>query len=154
MYIKLLIFSNIARLLSSSPARIICRDPDLGGQATPEQINDRKFMLVGCEECTGAGFGNQMIFFSSAYYFAALTGRDLVIFDNSVIGEFCKMITCGFPMVSQMSLAYPEVLGENHIKSMKSAKVFDFRKHMEGKESLDKYFIIYIIINIFIKNVL
>ena len=59
-----------------------------------------------------------MIFFPSAYYFAALTGRDLLIFDNSVIGEFCKHIVCGFPMVSEMSIAYPDLLGKNQLANM------------------------------------
>ena len=120
---------------------IICRDPDLGGQQ-PERANERKFLLFGCEECTGAGFGNQMIFFPSAYYFAALTGRDLLIFDNSVIGEFCKHIECGFPMVSKMSVAYPELLGKKQLENMKSAKVYDFRKHMDGSKLLEEYSII------------
>ena len=120
---------------------IICRDPDLGGQQ-PERANERKFLLFGCEECTGAGFGNQMILFPSAYYFAALTGRDLLIFDNSVIGEFCKHIECGFPMVSKMSVAYPELLGKKQLENMKSAKVYDFRKHMDGSKLLEEYSII------------
>lgn len=123
---------------STSASKIVCRDPDLGGQQTPEQANNRKLMLVGCEECSGAGFGNQMIFFPSIYYFAALTGRDLLIFDHSVVGEFCKIVTCGFPMVSEMSLAYPELLSQEKLKEMKSVKVYDFRKHMDGSKSLDE----------------
>ena len=73
-----------------------------------------------------------MIFFPAAYYFAALTGRDLLIFDNSMVGEFCKIVTCGFPMVSEMAVAFPELLGKDQMLKMKSVKVFDFRKHMEG----------------------
>jgi hypothetical protein len=83
-----------------------------------------------------------MIFFPAAYYFAALTGRDLLIFDNSVVGEFCKVVTCGFPMVSDMSLAFPELLSKDHLADMKSVKVYDFRKHMDGSKSLDDFPII------------
>ena len=135
--ILLLICINAS--IYSKASKVICRDPDLGGQQTPEHINERKFILFGCEECNGAGFGNQMIFFPAVYYFAALTGRDLLIFDNSMVGEFCKIITCGFPMVKEMSVAFPEFLSPEKLSAMKSVKVFDFRKHMSGERSLDEY---------------
>jgi hypothetical protein len=132
----------ISTIHSAVPPKIVCRDPDLGGQQTAEHLNDRKFILFGCEECTGAGFGNLVVFFPSVYYFAALTGRDLLIFDNSTIGEFCKVIHCGFPLVSEMSEAFPEYLSPEKLRSMKAVKVFDFRKHMDGSRSLDEYSLI------------
>jgi hypothetical protein len=134
-----LLFVILSKSNSGHAPNIICRDPDLGGQQTPEHLNDRKFILFGCEECTGAGFGNQIVFFPAVYYFAALTGRDLLIYDNSVIGEFCKIVHCGFPMVSEMSAAYPEYLSPEKLHAMKAVKVFDFRKHMDGSRTLDEY---------------
>ena len=44
----------------------------------------RKFLVIGG---VGAGIGNFLIFFPSAYYFAAFTGRDILIHEDSLIGE-------------------------------------------------------------------
>ena len=133
MKVVTFLLSFLVSILSS---RIICRDPDLGGQHPPEQIFHRQFMTFGCEECSGAGFGNLMIFFPAVYYFAALTGRDLLIFDNSILGELCKIITCGFPMVSEMSLAYPSLLGPDKLRGIKKVKALDFHKHFDGSRPL------------------
>ena len=45
----------------------------------------RKFLVIGG---VGAGIGNFLIFFPAAYYFAALTGREILIADDSLIGEY------------------------------------------------------------------
>lgn len=45
----------------------------------------RKFLVIGG---VGAGIGNFLIFFPAAYYFAALTGREILVADDSLIGEY------------------------------------------------------------------
>lgn len=83
-----------------------CRDPDLGGgsHAAFDHSHNRKLLLVHGE---GAGIGNFLVFFPAAYYFAALTGRDIAIMDKSLIADMCKIIVCGFPLESEMYAAYP-----------------------------------------------
>jgi hypothetical protein len=109
-----------------------CADPDNGGTV---QNNDRRFLIIGSDDSTGAGMGNLLIFFPAAYYFAALTGRDIIISDKSHIGEMCRIIKCGFPFVSEMALAYPGILNEYNIKTAPSIKKGDMQKHFENKSN-------------------
>ena len=37
----------------------------------------------------------------AAFYFAALTGRDILIEDQSMYGRLCRVLKCGFPFRSQ-----------------------------------------------------
>jgi len=108
---------------------LTCHDPDTGGTV---QNNDRRFLLIGSEGSVGAGLGNLLIFFPAAYYFAAFTGRDIIISDNSTIGEMCKIIKCGFPFASQMMLAYPGILTPESLKNARDIRKTDMMRHMEG----------------------
>jgi hypothetical protein len=60
---------------------------------------------------------------SAAYYFAAFTGRDIIISDNSIIGEMCHVINCGFPFVSDLALAFPEQLTVENVRYAEELKV-------------------------------
>lgn len=115
---------------------IECRDPDLGGRL-PLDLHQqtRKLVLVHGE---GAGIGNFLDFFPSAYYFAALTGRDLAIMDKSLIADMCKVIYCGFPLESQMLAAYPHLREARG--GMEGGKGHHFTTHftsMDHKHHLD-----------------
>lgn len=84
-----------------------CRDPDLGGQIPANMKNQRRFLLIGG---AGAGIGNFLVFYPAAYYFAALTGRDILILDDSLIAEMCEILVCGYPKYSQFAAAFPKIL--------------------------------------------
>ena len=45
----------------------------------------------------------------------------------------CKIISCGFPFVSEMAHAFPDLLGEKQLKQGETARAIDFTKYMEGK---------------------
>ena len=109
---------------------LTCHDPDAGGTV---QNNDRRFLIIGSDNSSGAGLGNLLIFFPAAYYFAAFTGRDIIISDQSTIGEMCRVVKCGFPFASEMILAYPGILSEESVKQARSIKKGDMISHMEGK---------------------
>lgn len=95
-------------------------------------------MIFGSDESEGAGLGNLLIFFPAAYYFAAFTERDIIISDNSIIGEVCKLIHCGFPFVSEMAAAFPAILKDNKVQNAISVKAMDFREHLEGKKVISE----------------
>jgi len=44
-----------------------------------------------------------LVFFPALYYFAMLTGRDILIMDDSLIGRMCTKVRCGFPLLSEIS---------------------------------------------------
>lgn len=79
------------------------------------------------------GFCNLFFSFVAIYYFAAFTGRDIIIADNSIIGEMCRIITCGFPFASEISLAYPDKLSPEKLRSSPTVKTKDMQNYMEGK---------------------
>jgi hypothetical protein len=83
-----------------------CRDPDLGGQLPTDQHGLHKYLLI---MGGGAGIGNFLIFYPSAFYFAMLTGREVLIMDDSLIGEMCRVLQCGFPHLSDIAAAYPDL---------------------------------------------
>jgi hypothetical protein len=80
------------------------------------------------------GLGNIMVFFPAAYYFAALTGREILIPDKSILGIFCSLIRCGFPYVESLSNAYPDVLTYQAIKDASPMRAHHFNLHIEGRE--------------------
>lgn len=121
-----------AILIIPSNGDVICRDPDLGGQI---HSKDRKFVLIGG---AGAGIGNFLIFFPAAYYFAALTGRDLVVIDDSAFGELCEVLICGFPKLSEVRAAFPRILNDEAIRGTKGAKVWDMSRHLSGEAPLNE----------------
>ena len=85
----------------------------------------------------GAGIGNFLIFYPAAFYFAALTGRDILINDDSLIGEMCNLLVCGFPLFSQVSSAFPSVLDAEKLQRIRGAKCWDFQRHMSGESLIE-----------------
>ena len=92
------------------------------------------------EPSEGAGIGNLLVYFPALYYFAAFTGRDIIISDKSIVGEMCKIITCGFPFASEMALAFPAILGKGDSHALKKSAellgVQDFIRYLEGTRKL------------------
>ena len=113
---------------------LTCHDPDAGGDV---QNNDRRFLIIGSDSAVGAGMGNILIFFPAAYYFAMFTGRDIIIADKSVVGEMYRVITCGFPLVSEMAMAYPGILTKENLANAPSVRRGDFITHMEGSKPIN-----------------
>ena len=104
----------------------VCRDPDLGGQLPASSAGVHKYLLVGGN---GAGIGNFLIFYPSVYYFALLTGRDILIMDDSLIGEMCKSLRCGFPLLSEIAVAYPKLKNE----VIRGVNTVGFSQHISGE---------------------
>jgi len=107
-----------------------CRDPDLGNGR--DQAKNRKFLLISGH---GGGIGNYLIFYPAAFYFAAITGRDILITDGSLIAEMCSVIQCGFPLYSEAQAAFPALLTEK--PSYRPYKVWDFKRHLFGEGLLE-----------------
>eukprot|EP01031_Cornospumella_fuschlensis_P027819 gene27819-33595_t len=134
MRLKVLFFLLYAWSLYCVHPPIVCRDPDVGGTA---QNMERKFLIFGTDDSGGAGLGNMLIFFPAAFYFAALTGRDILIADGSVLGEMCRIIHCGFPHLKYIAPAFPRILTEDAIQSAEMLKFQDFQRYMEGSRKAD-----------------
>jgi len=127
--ILLLFISTIIARTNSKQPQLSCRDPDVGGT---RQNYDRRFLVLGAENSGGGGVGNLLIFYPAAFYFAAITGRDIIITDNSALGGICGVITCGFPFVSQIEEAFPHIVNPQTLSSAPSLKHGDFIKYMES----------------------
>ena len=112
--------------------QISCRDPDVGG--TIEANSDRRFVVFGADSPEQAGIGNLLIFFPAVYYYAALTGRDIIISDGSTIGEMCRIVHCGFPFQNVLLHAFPEILTVQNIKSAPCVKAIDMKNWIEGQD--------------------
>ena len=123
------VFILCALVCQGNLTPVQCRDPDVGGTT---QNKDRKFMVLGSEGAGGAGLGNILIFYPAAFYFAAVTGRDIIIQDGSIIGEMCEIIHCGFPFVSQVALAFPDIVTPQNLATIDDVKAQDFQRYMEG----------------------
>lgn len=110
-----------------------CRDPDMGGQlgnlfSSPNSTGDlRKFVVIGYP---GGGVGNTLVFFSAAYYFGMFSSRNILIDDNSLLGEICNVLHCGFPLYSHMEMAFPSLFTESKKKEMRNIKVGDMNRYL------------------------
>lgn len=136
LYQILVLYVVIEKPMVFSNRPVLCRDPDAGG--TQSRNKDRKFMIIGSHESyESSGLGNMLIFFPAAYYFAAFTGRDIIISDKSIVGEICSIIVCGFPFVRELSYAFPEILTESNIKHATVVKAVDFGNYMNNKKEID-----------------
>lgn len=134
-WIQFISFAIVAvQVIWGDRPQLRCRDPDLGGTV---QNVDRKFMVLGAENTGGGGIGNLLIFYPAAFYYAAITGRDIMITDNSALGGFCSIVHCGFPFVSQMRLAYPDIVNDENLHHSVNLKSPDFIKYAEGTLPVD-----------------
>ena len=143
-----------AAILAATPASQppfvpVCRDPDLGGRpllslsrannnnnnVTALVAERQKYMLVGG---AGAGIGNFLVFFPAAYYFAVFGGRDVLVIDDSLIGELCSVLHCGFPKYNAVAAAYPGVLTAEAFRTMGHAKAYDFHRFVGGMVTYDQ----------------
>ena len=87
---------------SSQPHREIqCRDPDVGGTT---QNKNRKFILFGADSSQGAGIGNLLIFFPAVYYFAAFSGRDIILGDSSIVGAYSTIVAAVLVVVNTTAI--------------------------------------------------
>jgi hypothetical protein len=118
-------------------AKIHCRDPDLGGQLPDDFNGNRRYLLV---HGLGAGIGNFLTFFPAAYWFAALTGRDVAILDQSLIAEMCKVVRCGFPLYSEIRAISPHLV--SNVDHMKGGKAYDFQVYLSGHSPMEDEVII------------
>lgn len=62
-----------------------------------------RFLVLGAHDNAQVGLGNLLVYFPAAYYFALLTKRSLVIDDHSILGQFCRIVHCGVPLISELS---------------------------------------------------
>lgn len=115
-----------------------CRDPNLGNHAHSYKMKERKFLMIGG---LGAGIGNFLVFYPAAYYFAALTGRDILVLDGSLIDEMCKVLECGFPRVGDMKSAFPSIVNDHSVQHSRGAKVYDFHRHFSGEAVINEQFV-------------
>eukprot|EP01033_Poteriospumella_lacustris_P007480 gene7480-5373_t len=95
-----------AKQLPYEYGHLACRDPATGYGS--DQIEDRKFVVLSSK---GNGIGNYLVFFPSVYYFAALTGRDILLLEGTLLAEMCSLLHCGFPLYSDVQASFPGVLG-------------------------------------------
>lgn len=90
----------------------VCRIPDPNFLKNLNQRSEKAVHVVGFDcglnanrrgECFGrAGIGNILITYPAAYFYAVLTGRDIVINDFGNMGGWCKVLNCSFPFHSEI----------------------------------------------------
>lgn len=124
---------NLALIAGFTAAQldIKCRNPNY---YEPQHVNmtRRKFSVYSSPTAGGGGFGNVMVYWPISWVLAAVTGYDIVILDNSLIGKMCNVIECGHVMQSVVSQNYTYVSSPP-----KHLKLKDVLKIIEGKTVLD-----------------
>lgn len=102
---------------SEHPDGIQCHLPNLEEAMIKHEklLTTPKFVEYSCsplegryDKCTKlGGIGNFLVLFPAVYLAAMLTGRELIIHDNSVLGQWCRAINCGFQFTSDVEKKYP-----------------------------------------------
>jgi hypothetical protein len=80
----------------------------------------------------GAGFGNLLIYYPTAFYFAAITGRELIL-TKGAASEICSIIECGIQTFQEIAPVYPELFTCKNIAKTKSVKKFELHKYISKK---------------------
>lgn len=96
-----------------------------------------KFIEFSCSpkdgrynSCTKlGGIGNTLIMFPAVYLASMLSGRELIIHDNSGLGNWCRALKCGFSFTSDIEKKYPELKKITHINA-KSQNDFAYKLRM------------------------
>jgi len=112
---------------------VLCRDPAMGGDA---QNADRRFLLLGKDDSGSAGLGNLLIFFPAVYYYAAITGRHIIVNDRSLFGAVCRVVQCGFPFLDEVRLAFPNILNNNTLSLIRELKVVEITRYMDQSHAV------------------
>lgn len=99
-------------------------------------IPNPSYLVLGTNDQKTIGLGNTIAFFPAAFYFAVFTKRRIVINDNSLLGQFCRTIHCGFPLISQMRLEQPELFSDYNIYHLRIVSAKDFRSIFDGRQPL------------------
>ena len=95
------------------------------------QQNKTKFIIFGND---GSGIGNQLVFFPAVYAFAITQGRQILLEDDTVIANLCKLLEfCFFRTVKNATLQYPQI--KNAINHPVHLKVKDFIEWSKGSKS-------------------
>lgn len=58
--------------------------------------------------------------FPAAYFFSVFSGRDIIVYENSILGEMCNIVQCGFPL-SRFDVLHLYFLIHEFIKSLSEA---------------------------------
>jgi len=53
------------------------------------------------------GIGNFLVLFPAVYLYAMVSGRHLILHDNSAMGQWCRALNCTFPFTSEVENLYP-----------------------------------------------
>eukprot|EP01036_Dinobryon_divergens_P022795 gene22795-31091_t len=94
-------------------------------------------MIVG--KVQGHGFGNSLVPFPAAYYFAVFTGRNVLIYDYSALGYSCQYLKCGFLHSSQIVEKYPNF--SSLIQGATDLTFVDYKNHLSGKINITAKFV-------------
>jgi hypothetical protein len=93
----------ITEVAADNKYNLTCRLPDFHAPIHPSMTR-RKFSIYSSPVSGGAGLGNILTYWSVAWVLAAISGQDIVIVDNSMLGKMCLIIKCGFVMKSEVML--------------------------------------------------
>lgn len=125
----------ICLCLHGCEGSILCRDPST---QYPSQLPNAKYLIIG--KVQGHGLGNAMVPFSAAYYFAAFTGREVVIYDYAAFGHICGVyMKCGFRLVSTLPLTTEDIQGG--VQNAEDLTYIDYQNIIEGKRNVTARFV-------------
>lgn len=107
-------------------------DPDSSRPQFVEfSCSPQKGRYPGCTKL--GGIGNSLVLFPAVYLSAMLTGRELIIHDESGLGNWCRALKCGFNFTSDAARLYPHL---NHVKNVRSMGQNDFSHMLKNNISI------------------
>ena len=122
--------------------QLFCRFPDIYPKSFDNTdissvANKNMYMIVG--KVQGHGFGNSLVPFPAAFYFAAFTGRSILIYDHSALGYSCQYLQCGFKHTSELTTKYPNFT--QLIQDALDLTHVDFSNHIRGERNITSQFV-------------
>lgn len=102
-----------------------------------QRANGPQYLLLGLRDSPNFGIGNILAFFPAAYFYALFTNRQVMIWDESYLGEFCRVVRCGFPFYSTVKESYEDLIGKIDLQSIPGLRHQQFLSHLGNNSYTD-----------------
>ncbi|KAJ1398880.1 hypothetical protein B484DRAFT_438313, partial [Ochromonadaceae sp. CCMP2298] len=63
---------------------------------------------------------------------------EILIQDDSLLGEMCHALHCGFPHYDQIARAFPTILDHQKLAKIRGVKVHDMHRYFNGEVKMDE----------------
>lgn len=132
LQLKLLILLLVVLIMCTQSSvkypPVVCHNPSV-----LTHHKHTKYIVTGHGASKG-GLGNTLVHFPNVFIFAAVTGRDILIGENSALTEMCTVLVCGYTKVSTILKSLNDNDAQKFLNG-RNIKVYDMGEYFRGADN-------------------